>query len=173
MPSGDDGLCVLRMRSGMIEIRLLLDRGAASCCTANHDEKASLRGRVGEGSFVPVDFHSKILTATVFCWNVASKAELLERRVACRLEAAISRLSPLIGIALFSATLQCAAADSAVSLQIKHGEEAHAVVTDLPDIVDMSYANPKTWDLLPLAPPLNDWSSEVLLQGSGFKAAIA
>ena len=85
----------------------------------------------------------------------------------------MKRIFPLIGIALFSATLQCAAADSAVLLQIKHGEEAHAVVTDIPDIVDMSYADPKTWDLLPLAPPLNDWSSEVLLQGTGFKAAIA
>ena len=79
---------------------------------------------------------------------------------------------PLIGIALFSATLQCEAADSAL-LQTKHGEETHAVVTDIPDIVDMSCADPKTWDRLALAPPVNDWSSEVLVQGPGFKAAIA
>ena len=85
----------------------------------------------------------------------------------------MKRILPLMGIVLCAATLQCAAADSAVLLQTKHGEESHAVVTDVPDIVDMSYADPKTWDLLPLAPPLNDWSSEVLLQGTGFKAAIA
>ena len=44
----------------------------------------------------------------------------------------------------------------------QHGEESHAVVTDIPDVIDMSYANPKTWDRLLLAPPVNDWSSEVL-----------
>jgi hypothetical protein len=81
-------------------------------------------------------------------------------------------LFPLMGIALCAATLQSAIADSAVSLQTKHGEESHAVVTDIPDIIDMSYADPKTWNRLPLAPP-NDWSSEVLVQGTGFKAAIA
>jgi hypothetical protein len=69
-------------------------------------------------------------------------------------------LLPLMGITLCAATLQSAAADSAVLLQ--HGEESHAVVTDIPDVIDMSYANPKTWDRLLLAPPVNDWSSEVL-----------
>ena len=76
-----------------------------------------------------------------------------------------------MGITLCAATLQSAAADPAVLLQ--HGEESHAVVTDIPDVIDMSYADPKTWDRLLLAPPVNDWSSEVLVQGTGFKAAIA
>jgi hypothetical protein len=75
-----------------------------------------------------------------------------------------------MGITLCVATFQSAAADPVVLLQTKHGEESHAVVTDIPDIIDMSHADPKTWDRLPPAHPVNDWS---MVQDTGFKAAIA
>ena len=77
--------------------------------------------------------------------------------MACRLEAALKRiLLPLTGIMLCAATFQSAAADPALFLQTKHGEEPHAVVTDIPDIIDMSHADPKTWHSLPPAAQVYD-----------------
>jgi hypothetical protein len=52
-------------------------------------------------------------------------------------------LLSLTGITLCAVTFQSAPADPAVFLQTKHGEESHAVVTDIPDIIDMSHADPK------------------------------
>jgi hypothetical protein len=77
-------------------------------------------------------------------------------------------LLPLTGIMLCAATLQSAAADPAVPLQTKQGEESHAVVTDMPDI-DMSHADPRTWHSLPPAAQVkNDFSEEELDQPTGF-----
>jgi hypothetical protein len=62
------------------------------------------------------------------------------------------------GIMLCAATLHGATADSATPFQTKQGEELHAASTDMPDIVDMSYADPRTWKSLPLAAPVYDHS---------------
>jgi hypothetical protein len=60
-------------------------------------------------------------------------------------------LLPLMGGLLCAAALQSAAADPAVPLQIEPSEEMHAAITDVPDIIDMSRADPKTWHKLPSA----------------------
>jgi hypothetical protein len=87
-------------------------------------------------------------------------------------------LLPLTGIMLCAAPFHSTAADPAVPLQTKQGEESHAVVTDMPDIIDMSHADPRTWHGLPRAAQVNDRSSKELDQPTGFnfessKAAIA
>lgn len=87
-------------------------------------------------------------------------------------------LLPLAGIMLCAAPVHSTAADPAVPLQTKQGEESHAVVTDMPDIIDISHADPRTWHRLPRAAQVNDWSSKELDQPIGFnfessKAAIA
>jgi hypothetical protein len=64
----------------------------------------------------------------------------------------------LTGILLCAATLYGATADPAAPLQTKQGEELHAAITDMPDIVDMSYADPKTWNSLPPAAQVYDHS---------------
>ena len=62
-------------------------------------------------------------------------------------------LLPLMGSILCAALPQSAAADPAVPLQTKPGEEVHAAVSDMPDIIDMSHADPRTWHSLPAALP--------------------
>ncbi len=62
----------------------------------------------------------------------------------------------LPGVMLCAATLHSAAADPAVPLQTKTGEELHSAVTDMPDIIDMSHADPKTWHSLPPAAQVYD-----------------
>ena len=64
----------------------------------------------------------------------------------------------LTAIMLCAATLNGATADPAAPLQTKQGEELHAAITDMPDIVDMSYADPKTWNSLPPAAQVYDHS---------------
>ena len=64
----------------------------------------------------------------------------------------------LTGIMLYAATLHGATADPAASLQTKQGEGLHAAITDMPDIVDMSYADPRTWKSLPPAAQVYDHS---------------
>ena len=76
-------------------------------------------------------------------------------------------LLPLTGIMLCAATLQ-SATDPAVPLQTKQGEESHAVVTDMPDIIDMSDADPRTWQSLPPAAQVKNDFSEELDQPTGF-----
>jgi hypothetical protein len=41
-------------------------------------------------------------------------------------------------------------------LSINQGEELHSAVTDVTEVVDMSYADPKTWHSLPPAAQLDD-----------------
>ena len=60
-------------------------------------------------------------------------------------------LLALTGAMLCAAQLHSAAAGPAVPLQSKTGEELHAAVTDMPEIIDMSHADPKTWHSLPPA----------------------
>jgi hypothetical protein len=69
----------------------------------------------------------------------------------------------LIGVTLSAAPLHSASADSSQSAATKHDEESHAAVTDIPDIIDMSHADPKTWHSLPPAP-----QTYVLTQESQF-----
>jgi hypothetical protein len=69
----------------------------------------------------------------------------------------MKKLLPLTGIMLCAATVHGATADPA-PLQTKQGEELHAAVTDMPDVVDMSYADPKTWNSLPPAAEVYDHS---------------
>ena len=57
-------------------------------------------------------------------------------------------LLPLTGIMLCAATLH-SAADPAAPPQTKQGKELHAAVTDIPDVIDMSHADPGTWHSLP------------------------
>jgi len=41
-------------------------------------------------------------------------------------------------------------------LWINQGEELHSAVTDATEVVDMSYADPKTWHSLPPPAQLDD-----------------
>ena len=41
-------------------------------------------------------------------------------------------------------------------LSINQGEELHSAVTDVTEVVDMSYADQKTWHSLPPAAQLDD-----------------
>jgi hypothetical protein len=68
-------------------------------------------------------------------------------------------LPPLMGVMLCVLPLHSAMADPAVSLQTKEGEELHAAVTDMPAIIDMSHADPKTWHSLPSAAQVYDQSA--------------
>jgi hypothetical protein len=71
-------------------------------------------------------------------------------------EAAMKGILPaLTGIMLCAATTHSNAADSA-PLQYETGKEMHAAVTDTPEIVDMSHADPKTWHRLPPATQVYD-----------------
>jgi hypothetical protein len=67
-------------------------------------------------------------------------------------------LLPLTGILLCAAAPQNASADSAVSLQTEMGGQLHAAVTDMPEIVDMSYADPAMWHRLPRTAPVYEES---------------
>ena len=58
-------------------------------------------------------------------------------------------LPSLMGIMLCTLASHSSAADLTVPLSTKTGEELHAAVTDMPDIIDMSHADPKTWHSLP------------------------
>jgi hypothetical protein len=66
-------------------------------------------------------------------------------------------LVALTGIMLCAATLH---SDPALPRQ---GEEMSAAATDMPDIIDMSHADPKSWHSLPPAAQVFD---EVLAQES-------
>ena len=59
-------------------------------------------------------------------------------------------LPSLAGLMVCASTLHSSAADPEGFLQSKTAEEVHAAVTDVPDIIDMSHADPKTWHSLPL-----------------------
>ena len=64
-------------------------------------------------------------------------------------------LPALTGIMLCAAT-HSNAGDSAVPLQCETGKEMRAAVTDIPEIVDMSHADPKAWHSLPPAAQVYD-----------------
>lgn len=64
----------------------------------------------------------------------------------------------LTGIMLCAATLHGATADPAPPLQTRQADELHAAITDMPEAVDMSYADPKTWNSLPPAAQVYDHS---------------
>ena len=59
-------------------------------------------------------------------------------------------LPALTGIILCAPTMHSTAADSA-PLQYEARKEMHAALTDTPEIVDMSHADPMTWHRLPPA----------------------
>jgi hypothetical protein len=59
-------------------------------------------------------------------------------------------LPSLASLMLCASTLHSGAADTEGFLQSKAAEEVHAAVTDVPNIIDMSHADPKTWHSLPL-----------------------
>ena len=60
-------------------------------------------------------------------------------------------LPPLVGVVLCTLALNGAAVGTTAPLPPKPDEEWHAAVTDMPDIIDMSHADPRTWDRLPPA----------------------
>ena len=62
-------------------------------------------------------------------------------------------LVALTGIMLCAATLP---SDPALPRQGEIGEDMSAAVTDMPETIDMSYADPKTWHRLPLAARVSD-----------------
>jgi hypothetical protein len=72
-------------------------------------------------------------------------------------------MSPILW-ALISITL-CAALTSAAAdpapLHSNGGEEVHSAVTDVPKMIDMSHADPKTWSGLPAATQLEEQSPAV------------
>ena len=63
--------------------------------------------------------------------------------------------------------------DPAVSHKIRPGEEWHAAVTDMPTVIDMSHADPRTWHRLP-STQTNKPNVEELDQpiGFGFETAM-
>jgi hypothetical protein len=76
--------------------------------------------------------------------------------VACRLEAAMSRILLIaLNSITFLVTLTSAGADPA-PLWSSQGEKLHSAVTDVTGVVAMSYADPKTWHSLPPAAQLDD-----------------
>ena len=60
----------------------------------------------------------------------------------------------LIGVMLCAATLN--SADGRTVAPQTPVEEVHAAVTDMPDIIDMSNADPRTWERLPPAAQVRD-----------------
>lgn len=75
-------------------------------------------------------------------------------------------LLSLTGVMLFALTLHSAAADTKVPLSTKIDIVLHAAVTDMPDIIDMSHADPKTWSsLLPTA-QRSVWASTIEIKFS-------
>jgi hypothetical protein len=60
-------------------------------------------------------------------------------------------LLSLTGVMLCAAALHSAAADTAIPFQRKTDKELHAAVTDIPEVIDMSHADPSTWHHLPPA----------------------
>ena len=75
--------------------------------------------------------------------------------MACRPEVAMNRqFLALNSIAFFGHT-EWRGADP-TPLWINQGEELHSAVTDVTEVVDMSYADPKTWHSLPPAAQLDD-----------------
>lgn len=82
-------------------------------------------------------------------------------------------LLELTGIMLCAATLHNATADPATSLRTKQGgEELHAAITDMPDIVDMYYADPKTWNSLSPAAQVYGHSHTLALEEVEFLNGI-
>jgi hypothetical protein len=57
-------------------------------------------------------------------------------------------LMALSGLMLCAAPLHSNAADPALPPQGKMGEERSAAITDVPETIDMSHADPKTWHSL-------------------------
>ena len=83
----------------------------------------------------------------------------LERRGVCRLEAAVkSFLLTITGTLLCAAAPQSVSADSAVPLQTERNGQLRATRTSMPDIIDMSYADPAMWHRLPRTAPVYDES---------------
>src|SRR4029450_1594552 len=69
-----------------------------------------------------------------------------------RRRAAMKTMLPsLRGVVLCPLALNSAAADPTAPLPTKPDEGWHAAVTDMPGIIDMSHADPRTWDRLPPA----------------------
>jgi hypothetical protein len=87
----------------------------------------------------------------------SSAAVVSKNDGARRLEAAMKELLPsLTGILLcMLCTLawHVAGADTTPPLSTEPGQELRAAVTDMPDIIDMSHADPRTWHNLPTALP--------------------
>ena len=74
-------------------------------------------------------------------------------------------LPPLMGLMLCAAT-HSSAADCAVPFQYETGKEMRAAVTYMPEIVDMSHADPKTWHSLPPAAQVYDQALSLPVQFS-------
>jgi hypothetical protein len=87
----------------------------------------------------------------------SSAAVVSKNDGARRLEAAMKELLPsLTGILLcMLCTLawHVAGADTTPPLSTEPGQALRAAVTDMPDIIDMSHADPRTWHNLPTALP--------------------
>ena len=60
-------------------------------------------------------------------------------------------LAPLTCAMLSVAPFHSVATNPAIPLQSQMGDELHSAVTDMPAIIDMSHADPKTWHSLPPA----------------------
>jgi hypothetical protein len=67
----------------------------------------------------------------------------------------MSRKFHALNTITFLVTLSSTGADP-TRLWINQGEELHSAVTDVTEVVDMSYADPKTWHSLPPAAQLDD-----------------
>jgi hypothetical protein len=81
-------------------------------------------------------------------------------------------LLPLTGIMFCAATIQ-SAAKTTLLLHVKQDEGWHAAVTDIPDVIDMSHADPRTWHRLPQAAGVNNLEGEDWDQPRGFSFEAA
>jgi hypothetical protein len=62
-------------------------------------------------------------------------------------------LTGIVLLMLCTLAWQGAGADATLPLSTAPGDELRAAVTDMPDIIDMSHADPRTWHSLPAALP--------------------
>src|SRR5262245_43558816 len=92
---------------------------------------------------------AKLARAARRYWNIAKRRKFVRRR-GTPIEAAMKGVLPsLMGIVFCALALNSAAADPTTLLPTEPGEEWHAAVTDTPNVIDMSHADPKTWHSLP------------------------
>jgi hypothetical protein len=93
---------------------------------------------------IPAVFHSGYDRRYSRVGTSHAELSLEEETGGMPIEAAMIRILPALTSITPCATMTSAGADPA-PFQINRGQELHSAVTDVTDAVDMSFADPKTW----------------------------